>query len=321
MTDPRVSVVMPVRNCSRYVSEAAQSILSQSYSNLELIVIDDGSDDDTPEIIDELGNADRRLMLIRQPPSGIVAALNEGIRASRGEFIARMDGDDVAVTNRIERQVAALDSNIDIAVIGTAATMIDGHGAQIGSMMYPTSPKAILDRLPTANCIAHPTVLMRKRVVDAFGGYRAPFAGCEDYDLWLRIAEKHSLANLPEPLLLYRMHDRQCTWRQYEARILAELGAQACSKLRRAGRAEPPMPKLDSVDRAFLDRAGLSPEFIHQRLTERTFGAAIEALRLGLTKAAFAAFLGVLRHDLPISTRFSLASEFFRQFFKSKLAS
>lgn len=321
MIDPRVSVVMPVRNGGSYARQAIESVLSQSYADLELIVIDDGSDDDTVSIVEQLKIDDQRLILIQQPPSGIVTALNRGIGASRGELIARMDADDIAALNRIECQVAAIDDAPGVAAVGSAAIIINSNGAILRTMSSPCSPQAIADRLATANCMIHPTVLVRKNILEAFGGYRAPFEGCEDYDLWLRIAEKHQLMNLPEALLFYRMHDRQCTWHRQETRIVAELGAQACSRLRLAGQPEPALPEHGGIDYAFLDRAGLSPASIDRALTERTFGAAVEALRLGLTKAAFSAFLSAIKRDLPMTMRLSLTARFIRQLVKAKLRS
>ena len=226
---PLVSVVMPVRNAARFLEEAAESVLAQGLADLELIAVDDGSSDETPAVLRALAARDPRLKILTTPAAGIVPALQAGIAAAKGEFVARMDADDIAATERLERQVAALRADPSLALIGSAITLIDEAGHKLREVSYPASPAEIRLALPSRNCFAHPTVLMRRDALLAVGGYRSAFALCEDYDLWLRLAERFDLANLPEPLLRYRLHPGQSSWTRLEQRIVSELAAASCA--------------------------------------------------------------------------------------------
>ena len=250
--DPLVSVVLPVRNGLPYLAAAVDSILHQNYRNFELIVIDDGSTDDGRDWLAVRAAQDDRLRLLANPRRGLVEALNYGIAQACGTYIARMDADDIALPERFTLQVSFLEAHPAIAVLGTQATHIDENGDSLGySTSYPTDPSALSRSLAEKGCILlHPTAMARRTAVLEAGGYRSVTETAEDYDLWLRLDERFSLANLPETLLRYRRHPKQVStgvnWRQRLARDMALLSARE----RRAGRPDP----LNDLEREMSTR-------------------------------------------------------------------
>jgi glycosyltransferase involved in cell wall biosynthesis len=207
--NPRVAVVMSAFNAERFLAPAVESILNQTWRDLSLIVVDDGSTDGTADIL--RGICDSRLQVLRQKRNlGLVQALNLAIGYTRSELVARMDADDLAMPERLAQQVALLDSQPQTAAVGTACTVIDDQDAVIGRIDVETDPDRISQKLLTTNQIVHPSVMMRASAVRELGGYR-DLAGrtAQDYDLWLRMSERWPLANLAAPLLRYRVHSGQ----------------------------------------------------------------------------------------------------------------
>jgi glycosyltransferase involved in cell wall biosynthesis len=300
---PIVSVVLPVRDGAPYIAASIESILNQTLSDLELIVVDDGSRDQSPEIIAQIAARDGRIRVLRQEGAGIVPALQAALAVAEAELVARMDADDLALPERLERQLSALRNHPQSAVVGAACELIDRRGMPLRQQQYPTSPEAIRKALSSGNCIAHPTVLMRKKAVLDVGGYRAQFLLCEDYDLWLRLSEHYDLLNLPEPLLKYRVHPGQTTWRSHEQRIVSELAALACARARRAGRPEPQLPK-GPVDRPFLLSTGLTLDQLAQEIAQRSLAAARGAASLDLPASALQALaLALIQPGLGLRFR------------------
>jgi GT2 family glycosyltransferase len=237
---PQISIILPVKDGGPYIEAAIASILRQSFHDFELIIIDDASSDGSSEIAGRLSGSDPRVKLLRNPGNGLVDALNFGISASRAPLIGRMDADDIALPGRLQRQYDFLNAHPEIDAVGTQVSFIDEQGALTGkTTTLPESPDAIAKTLLNYCCLRHPTVVMRRTPLERAGGYRKQFPDAEDLDLWLRIAEHGQLANLPEPLLLYRLHSAQVTqrriWTQRLSRNLAIISAQA----RRAGRGDP----------------------------------------------------------------------------------
>lgn len=203
MSAPRVSVVMPVRNVAAYVADAVTSILAQRFEDWELIVVDDGSDDGTAAVLANV--RDPRVRSVRQPASGITAALNRSIALCQGELIARMDGDDVALPDRLARQVAFLDAHPEVGVLGTGWRELLPNGRVVDVPPPVTDDAGLRALLPKRNPFAHPTVVVRRHVGDAVGWYDERWPVAQDYDLWIRLAAVTRFANLPEPLLLRRL--------------------------------------------------------------------------------------------------------------------
>ncbi|MEX0757112.1 MAG: glycosyltransferase [Acidimicrobiia bacterium] len=208
-SQPLVSVVMPARNEARHVSEAIASVLAQSYRNLELIVIDDGSTDGTADLVAAAASRDDRVRLLSGPARGISAALNDGVAEAAGTWIARMDADDLCLPYRLARQLAAAAQTPEVVAWGSWAYLfVDGRTErQLVGKVGPIT----LDELASArrSCIPigllHPSVMMRRDVLEEVGGYDSRFDGGEDIELFDRMAEYGPVLSIPEPLLSMRL--------------------------------------------------------------------------------------------------------------------
>ena len=234
MSAPRVSVLMPVRNGARWLAPAIDSVLAQTFADFELLLIDDGSTDRTPDIIADYAARDLRVRSIRQDALGLVAALNRGIVEARGDLIARLDADDLAKPERLASQVAAIDTNPRLNLIGSWADKIDAEGRPAGMLTPPTDPQLLRDTLAQTNPFIHSSVMLRTEAVRRAGGYRAAFEAAEDYDLWLRLSEHGDIVIIPEPLVRYREHGGNVTVRKaarqlFSARLASRAAASRVS--------------------------------------------------------------------------------------------
>lgn len=201
---PNVSVILSVRNGGTDLPKAIATILAQTFTDFELIAINNGSTDQTAEYLD--GIEDPRVRIYHQADEGLAAALNRGISLARGRYIARQDHDDWALPARIERQVKFLDVHPDHALIGTRAEIWIGDTPTGRSHDHPTEDEALRFELLFNNPFVHSSVMMRKSALDQVGGYTTDPARQppEDYELWSRIARRFRVANLPERLTIYR---------------------------------------------------------------------------------------------------------------------
>jgi glycosyltransferase involved in cell wall biosynthesis len=226
-TANRVSVILPVHNGMPYLPSSIESMLAQTYSNMEVIVVDDGSNDGTKEYLQSI--PDSRMRILREDAChGVVAALSRGLSEARGEFIARQDADDLSHPERLERQVQYLQNHPDVAVVATCADFINDEGNPIDtdwtravrSQHDPAvSPGQVRSLLPLTCCLIHGTVMARTDVLRKAGGYRAEFEWAEDYDLWLRLLPDHGFAKLPDRLYTYRIHQKQVSAQRRELQI------------------------------------------------------------------------------------------------------
>jgi len=199
---PLVSVLIPAYNCGEYIEHAILSILDQTYINLEIIAIDDGSTDDTWSKLQKI--KDGRLKLLKNKKNlKIVGTLNKGIRLAQGKYIARMDGDDFSYADRIEKQVQYLELNDDVVVVGGAIEVCDANMNVINRRKYPIDDTAIRAKIFRYNPFAHPAVMIRKSAIDDTG-YELNWA--EDYDMWFRLGRVGMLANLTDTVLKLRTH-------------------------------------------------------------------------------------------------------------------
>ena len=193
---------MTVYDGERHLAEAVESILGQSFTDFELVVVDDGSTDRTPEILG--GYDDGRLRVLTPGRLGRAGALNLALGEARAPLIALMDADDVAVEQRLERQVEFLDASPSIAVCSTWLDVIDEAGETISTLAFPTRDADLRRRFLRGNPIAGPASLVRREVFDRVGGFRKEFVPSEDHDLWRRALPEFGFATLPEVLLRYR---------------------------------------------------------------------------------------------------------------------
>jgi glycosyltransferase involved in cell wall biosynthesis len=202
---PLVSVVMPVHNGGRLLQQAIDSILTQTVCDLELIVVDDGSSDATPELLRNRAESDHRIRVVQHSTNlGFAAALNNGFAQARGRFIARMDADDVALPSRFERQLSFLDDHPDVAIVGSAVRRLSETGVLGQVQQYPLRPGVVAWSMLFFNPIAHPTAMMRADAVDS-PPYGNEYPGSEDYDFFFRLSRRVRIANIPEVLLHYRV--------------------------------------------------------------------------------------------------------------------
>lgn len=238
---------MCVHNGLPFLNEAIESILNQSFCDFEFIIINDGSTDDSSQVIDAFAIRDRRIILVNQDHAGLVRALNRGLAMARAPVIARMDADDIALPERLARQYAHLMTKDDLAILGTAVSVIDADGRIVHRPNCIVGSDAVAKAMRTGPSLAHPSVLMRRDVLLELGGYRMAYQHAEDYDLWLRVIERYKIDNLPEVLLLYRQHDRKVSSRYAFAQALASNVAKATSRLRRRNKPDP----TNSLNRPF----------------------------------------------------------------------
>lgn len=200
---PKVSVVMSVYNCERFLGEAIESILNQTFKDFEFIIINDGSTDSSGEIIKSY--KDTRIVFLEQENKGLTASLNRGIEIAKGEYIARMDADDISHLERLDKQVRFLDENLEYALVGTWVQEIDEYGKLIKLWKMGGTDKEIKQVLPRYNCFVHGSTMFKKKCFEMGGGYRASMRQfTEDYDLWLRISERFKVANIGEILYYLR---------------------------------------------------------------------------------------------------------------------
>lgn len=223
---PRVTVLMPVRNGARYIEAAVMSILGQTYTDFELLVVDDGSTDETPALLARIASRDSRVRAVSRSPAGIVAALNFGLGAADGDYVARMDADDIAFPRRLEWQVRALDARPRLIACGGNYLVFGAERALGISALSDAACKARLLLFP---CFLHSSTMLRRSALKRTGiVYRSEFPHCEDYRLWSELAQHGEFANLPRPLMRYRSHPGQVSvehrrlQRETHARIAAE---------------------------------------------------------------------------------------------------
>jgi glycosyltransferase involved in cell wall biosynthesis len=201
-----VSVLLPVYNCERYVAEAIDSILAQSFDDFELIIVNDGSTDRSDEIVRSFTDS-RIVYLENDQNEGLVRALNSGLSIASGVFIARMDADDISYPGRFEKQVSYLHAHPEIGVLGSAMQEINSEGRAISSCRFPANHDLIAWSLCFRNPIVHPSVMMRREILTNNGGYPTELIIPEDYYLWHLLISKTEFANLLEILIKYRQHE------------------------------------------------------------------------------------------------------------------
>lgn len=205
MKKPAVSIIMPVHNADRFLSAAVESMLSQTWTDFEFIIINDASTDKTITVLKRY--KDKRIRLLQHCRKiGVAESLNIGLLLAKGEYIARMDGDDVSFPKRLETQITYLKMNPDVGLVGSAVELIDEHDASIGIKRLALHFEEVRHQLMYKNPFIHSAMMFRKSLYSYYGGYDPHLEGAEDYDLWNRYCIYTKAENIPEVLLQYRVN-------------------------------------------------------------------------------------------------------------------
>lgn len=231
--NPVISVLMPVYNADKYLAKAVESILKQSLSNFEFIIINDGSTDKSSKILQHYAKQDSRIRLLSRENKGLVATLNEGIDIVKTPLIARMDADDIALSDRFLIQKKYLDNHPEVLCVGGGCRVIDGKGRYLinadTKTGYETVEKlALQGRTP----ICHPTAMIRTESVKKVSCYLMKDWPAEDLALWLRLSEVGKIDNVPEIVLEYRIHEQSISSSNHELQMskIKEICDDACAK-------------------------------------------------------------------------------------------
>lgn len=203
MKQPQLSVILPVYNAAKFLRETIDAVLAQSFTDFEFIIINDGSSDNSQSIIESY--TDPRIVKVVQANQGLAATLNNALQLAKSDLIARQDNDDISYPDRFQKQVAFLNANPHIAMLGTAARIVDEKGRASSRFHYhPTDVVMLRYLLLFDNPFVHASVMFRKAAVLAAGGYDKSSNYFEDHRLWSKLSQKYDLANLPDVLMDYR---------------------------------------------------------------------------------------------------------------------
>ena len=248
---------MSVHNGLPFLNEAVDSILSQTFAEFEFVIVDDASTDETPVYL--RGLEDPRIRVISLPENiGLTAALNRGLRETRGEFVARQDADDWSDPQRLAKQVAYLQANPRCAVVGSQARLVDGHGRSLGKKNFPLRHDGICFAHLFDNCLAHSAAMFRRSIVAEAGGYDEAWSASQDYALWSRLSVKSNLANLSQRLVTLRVREGSITQTHGRADLIRKV--QAMHHTRIVGRA----PSEADLDLISLVRTRVVPEKLRE---------------------------------------------------------
>jgi glycosyltransferase involved in cell wall biosynthesis len=280
---------MPVFNGGRYLAQAVESIVSQTFENFEFIIIDDGSTDDSRQILEKYASADPRIRLFSRANTGYTIALNEALGRARGTYLARMDADDVSLPRRFEKQAAFMDAHPQHVAVGCRVLLIDPDGEALGEV-HPFESHERIDAMHMgAGCgavITHPSAMFRVSTLRELGGYRQDFEPAEDLDLFLRLAEVGRLAKLPDVLLKYRVHlasvghSRRVTQLLTMRRVVAD--ARARRGLPAPAGAPDPEPVEPPVSDHYLGWASAAVKYGNRKTARKHLRAALRLSPLSI---------------------------------------
>ena len=258
---PAVSIVMAVYNGERFLRDAIESVLAESFRDLELVVLDDGSTDATPRILAEYAAADPRVRVHREEGDNLAQALNRCVTRCQAPLLARLDSDDISISGRLEAQVGFMQANPRVVLLGGQAELIDEEGSTFATAEYPTGDAELRRALQTINPFVHSAIVMRRAAFDAAGGYRENLPHSEDLDLWLRLAGLGGVANLPRPLVKYRIHSAQQSLQKQRDQAVHSVATRMAARARAAGEPDP-LEDAARIDEDFLLANGTDPHEI-----------------------------------------------------------
>ncbi|APE27934.1 Glycosyl transferase, group 2 family protein [Aurantiacibacter gangjinensis] len=252
-------MAMSVYNGARFLAPAIESVLAQSFTDFEFLILDDGSGDGTAAILADYAARDARIRPIIRENRGLIASLNQLLDEARSPLVARMDADDICLPDRFAKQVAFLSAHPDHSVVGCWAEDIDEDG-RAWPVQHPDHPLMHTEMEEALregrSVLVHPAVMYRRDLVRRVGGYHAAFRHCEDFDLWLRLANQTKMANLPERLLRYRHYAGQVSKRHATEQAVGAAIAREAWRVRGEGKADPTasldtLPPIEELDMLF----------------------------------------------------------------------
>lgn len=277
---------MPVYNAEKTVEQAIRSVMGQTFTDFELIVIDDGSKDKSWSIMQSLAQKDPRIRVFQNEVNlGIMKTLNRAHSMTNASLLAQLDSDDEMKPTRLEKQVAYLSVHLDVAVVGSWYSMMGRTEAHDRVLKLPTTPEEVLASMAIENPLCHSSVMMRKEVFQQVGGYRPEFRNTEDYDLFLRISKLYKIANIPEVLVRNRLSLGGQSIGKHKQMILFFQLAQASHQY-----PEKSLEELKKELEAKLDTA-IEPNYLRKFYWTLTKTLIV----LGLYPDAFSAFISLLK--------------------------
>ena len=302
-TRPELSIVMTVFNGESFVGEAVSSMLTQTYQDFELVIVDDGSTDRTPQVLSALEKRDHRIRVISQRNYGIARANNNACEVARGRYLARLDHDDISLPDRLRLQMDFLEKNPNAAVLGGAIEVIDSRGNAVYGVQYPTNHAQILRELPHRACFAHSAVTMRRDAFMAVGKYREQFAPGEDYDLWLRFSEQYQMANLSEIIIQHRIHTDSYSFLNVDEHAVSTLGARVSASARR-GTGFDPLDRNNEITPRLLSDLSVPNIEIRKAMMSSNLRWSNAMLRLGKIEKGVKFFLMAFRNRVAESRNY-----------------
>lgn len=271
---PAITVAMSMRNAAQFLAPAICSVLAQSLNDFEFLILDDGSTDDSLAIAQGFAEQDPRIRIIARENRGLVTSLNQLLAEARAPLVARFDADDICLPDRFAQQASFLTAHPDHGLVGANTLMIDALGQPAPNPPFtrPISDAQLRESFESGPNLCHSVVMYRRDLVLALGGYRAAYRHAEDYDLWLRLAEVTKLANLPQPLLRYRLSPDQVSARHVVEQARNTAIAWLAHRERNAGRPDPtsadrPLPAAADLDGCFGPGAA---DYVNRCVVERT---------------------------------------------------
>jgi glycosyltransferase involved in cell wall biosynthesis len=277
---PAISVIIVVRNPGRFLQPALQSLADQTFKDYEVIVVDNASEDGTDLVLAEWAARDDRISVYPYRSIGLARCLNYAMSLARAPLIARLDGDDILLPNRLSVQYERMSKDPSLGLLGACVDLIDGEDRPLGRRRLPLTNAELRRFLRTGNPFVHSTVMMRKSAFDAVGGYRVGLRLCEDFDLWSRIAAVTQIANCEEVLARYRIHETSMSAGRPIRLAISDTCIIAAIRAREAGRPEPfsaGRPKLRSA----LEILGISRDEIRYRVLRTIVGTVRQAMDRG----------------------------------------
>ena len=314
--NPILTVLTSCYNAAPYLNEAVTSILEQTFRDFEFLLIDDGSTDNTKEILNEYARLDSRITVVSKPNTGLASSLNYGLSMARGQWIARMDADDISLPQRFQEQVTFLSDHPGTVLLGAGCIEMNSTGVPIRKHYYPTTTQSLVGQLLCGKSpFPHSSAVFGKSAVARLNGYRVRLNGAEDVDLWLRLSQDGEVRCLPEPLIWLRRHSGSITAKNEKLMVLS-MAAKVSYQLRILKYPDP-VAAEDLVYKRFLD-------WLYFRLKTdgglacRQFWLELwAALEKNPSRSSAGRTLRILQHVLKSRQRIQLITE---RLFSSKYA-